>query len=115
MQASRGIACGDGEIYFAGGVESMSRAPFVMAKSDSAFGRKAEVYDSTIGWRFTNKKLAEKYFPYSMGETAENVAKKWNISREEQDQFAFQSQQKYQPENSMMKLFLFQLRMKSLK
>ncbi len=96
MNAARGIACGDGEIYLAGGVESMSRAPFVLAKSENAFGRKAEIYDSTIGWRFTNKKLAEKYFPFSMGETAENVAKKWNINREEQDAFAFLSQQKYQ-------------------
>jgi len=96
MHAARGIKTGDGDIYLAGGVESMSRAPFVMAKSDSLFSRKAEIFDSTIGWRFTNKKLTEKYFPYSMGETAENVAKKWNISREEQDEFAFQSQLKYQ-------------------
>jgi acetyl-CoA C-acetyltransferase len=95
MMASRGIGCGDGEIYLAGGVESMSRAPFVMAKSDSAFGRKAEVYDSTIGWRFTNKKLAGKYLPFSMGETAENVASKWQITREEQDRFALESQEKY--------------------
>ncbi|MCY7410024.1 MAG: acetyl-CoA C-acyltransferase, partial [Chitinophagales bacterium] len=96
MNAARGIDCGDGEIYFACGVESMSRSPFVLAKSETAFGRKAEIYDTTIGWRFTNKKLAEKYFPFSMGETAENVAKKWNISREEQEAFAFSSQQKYQ-------------------
>src|SRR5262249_36134560 len=87
---------GDGEIYLAGGVESMSRAPFVMSKSDAPFNRKVEVFDTTIGWRFTNKKLVEKYFPYSMGETAENVANKWNISRKEQDQFALQSQLKYQ-------------------
>ena len=95
MDAARAIACGDGEIYLAGGVESMTRAPFVMAKSDSAFSRKAEIFDSTIGWRFPNKKLIEKYYPYSMGETAENVAKRWNISREEQDRFAYDSQQKY--------------------
>ncbi len=96
IHAARGIAVGDGDFYVAGGVESMSRAPFVMAKADSAFSRKTEIYDTTIGWRFTNKKLAEKYFPFSMGETAENVAKKWNITRDEQDLFALKSQQKYQ-------------------
>jgi acetyl-CoA acetyltransferase family protein len=73
----------------------MTRAPFVMAKSSAPFQRQPEVYDTTIGWRFTNKKLAEKYYPFSMGETAENVAKQWNISRQEQDEFAFNSQQKY--------------------
>ncbi len=70
-------------------------APFVMAKSDSAWGRKPEIYDTTMGWRFVNKKLAEMHHPYNMGETAENVAKQWNISREEQDKFALASQQKY--------------------
>lgn len=95
MDSSRAIMCGDGMLYIAGGVESMSRAPFVTAKADSAWSRKIESYDTTIGWRFTNKKLAEMYHPFSMGETAENVAKKYNISREEQDAFAFQSQEKY--------------------
>ena len=95
MHASRAIRCGDGEIYLAGGVESMSRAPFVMSKAEIAFARKAQVFDTTIGWRFINERLAEKYFPYSMGETAENVALRWNISREEQARFAFCSQQKY--------------------
>jgi len=95
MDASRAIMVGDGNIFLAGGVESMTRAPFVMAKSDGPFSRKTEVYDSTIGWRFPNKKLTEKYYPYSMGETAENVAKQWKISREAQDEFAFQSQQRY--------------------
>lgn len=95
MDASRAIMVGDGNIFLAGGVESMTRAPFVMAKSEGAFSRKAEMYDSTIGWRFPNRKLTEKYFPFSMGETAENVAKQWNISREAQDEFAFNSQQKY--------------------
>jgi 3-oxoadipyl-CoA thiolase len=95
MDASRAIMVGDGNIFLAGGVESMTRAPFVMAKSDGPFSRKTEVYDSTIGWRFPNKKLTEKYHPYSMGETAENVAKQWKISRETQDEFAFESQQKY--------------------
>ena len=66
----------------------MTRAPFVMAKSDGAWNRKTEVYDTTIGWRFVNKTLADRYYPFSMGETAENVAKQWNISREQQDQFA---------------------------
>ncbi len=95
MDASRSIMCGDGKIFLAGGVESMTRAPFVMAKSEGAFSRKKEMYDSTIGWRFPNKKLTEKYYPYSMGETAENVAKQWKISRRAQDEFAFESQQKY--------------------
>lgn len=95
MDASRAIMCGDGNIFLAGGVESMTRAPFIMGKSEGAFNRKTEVYDSTIGWRFPNKKLVEKYYPFSMGETAENVAKQWNISRQEQDQFAFDSQRKY--------------------
>lgn len=95
MDAARAIACGDGMLYIAGGVESMTRAPFVTAKSDGAWSRKTETYDTTIGWRFTNKKLAAMYYPYNMGETAENVAKQWKISREEQDAFAFASQQKY--------------------
>jgi 3-oxoadipyl-CoA thiolase len=96
MDASRGIMLGDGEAYIAGGVESMSRAPFVMAKAEEPFSRKAEVYDTTIGWRFTNPKLAKLHYPYSMVETAENVAEKWKVSREDQDEFAFQSQSKYQ-------------------
>jgi 3-oxoadipyl-CoA thiolase len=95
MDATRGILNGDGDCYIAGGVESMSRAPFVMAKADEAFSRKAEIYDTTIGWRFINSKLSKLYHPYSMGETAENVAEKWKISREEQDRFGLASQQKY--------------------
>jgi acetyl-CoA C-acetyltransferase len=95
MDASRAIMCGEGMIYVAAGVESMTRAPFVIAKNDGAWSRKTEIYDTTIGWRFTNKKLADMYYPFSMGETAENVAKQWNISREEQDVFALQSQRKY--------------------
>lgn len=94
--ASRAIQAGDGEMYIAGGVESMTRAPFVMAKAEQAFGRTPEIYDTTIGWRFTNKRLAEMYHPYSMGETAENVAAQWKISREAQDAFALSSQQKYE-------------------
>lgn len=95
MDAARAIMCNEGMFYIACGVESMTRAPFVTAKSDGAWNRKVETYDTTIGWRFTNKKLAEMYHPYSMGETAENVAREWNISREEQDMFALSSQQKY--------------------
>lgn len=95
MDASRAIECGEGNLYLAGGTESMTRAPFVMAKAETAFGRTPEIYDTTIGWRFTNKKLAALYHPYSMGETAENVAERWKISREEQDAFAVSSQQKY--------------------
>jgi acetyl-CoA C-acetyltransferase len=95
MDSARAIMCGDGEIYIAGGVESMTRAPFVMAKSDAPWSRKMEVYDTSIGWRFVNKKLAEKFYPYNMGETAENVARQYNISRKDQDIFAEASQQKY--------------------
>ncbi len=95
MDAARAIKCGEGDIYLAGGVESMTRAPFVMSKSEKGFSRKTEIYDSTIGWRFANKKLTDIHYPYSMGETAENVAEKWKISREEQDRFALLSQEKY--------------------
>ncbi len=95
MDAARAIMCGDGNIYLAGGVESMSRAPYVMNKPEAAFSRHPEVYDTTIGWRFKNKRLMEKYYPYSMGETAENVARKWNVSRADQDRFALSSQQKF--------------------
>jgi 3-oxoadipyl-CoA thiolase len=90
------ISQGNGDLYIAGGVESMTRAPFAMAKSETAFGRTPEIYDTTIGWRFTNPALSALYHPYSMGETAENVADKWQISRAEQDEFAYQSQLKWQ-------------------
>lgn len=96
QQAARSIAAGVGEIYIAGGVESMSRAPFVMAKSYEAFNRQPEIYDTTIGWRFTNPALSALYYPYVMGETAENVAERWGISRLEQDEFAANTQAKYQ-------------------
>jgi len=96
MDSYRAISIGDGNAYIAGGTESMTRAPFVMAKSETAFGRTPEIYDTTIGWRFTNKALSALYHPFAMGETAENVAERWNISRQEQDEFAFASQQKYQ-------------------
>jgi 3-oxoadipyl-CoA thiolase len=93
--AARMIEGNCGDVMVAGGVESMSRAPFVMAKGQTAFDRRFEMHDTTIGWRFTNPKLSELYHPYSMGETAENVAKQWNISREDQDAFAWNSQQKW--------------------
>ncbi len=95
MDASRAIMVGDAELILAGGVESMTRAPFVMAKSDAAFGRNPQIFDTTLGWRFTNPKLSEMHHPFTMGETAENVATQWQISREEQDEFAFNSQQKF--------------------
>lgn len=85
-----------GDIYIAGGVESMTRSPFVMGKPEAAFPRgDMKLIDTTLGWRFVNKKLADMHHPYSMGETAENVAEKYKISREEQDAFAYSSQQKY--------------------
>lgn len=95
MDASRAMMCGDGDIYIACGVESMTRAPFVMAKPTVAYQRNTEIYDSTIGWRFVNKKLSAMYYPYSMGETAENIATQWSISRHAQDEFALASQQRY--------------------
>ncbi|MNY12849.1 3-oxoadipyl-CoA/3-oxo-5,6-dehydrosuberyl-CoA thiolase [compost metagenome] len=79
----------------AGGVESMTRAPFVMAKSPMAWGRQAELQDTTLGWRFINPRLAERHHPYSMGETAENVAERWQVSREDQDAFALASQRRW--------------------
>lgn len=93
--AARMIEANHGDIFIAGGVESMSRAPYVLSKSDSAFGRSQEMYDTSIGWRFINPKLSELHHPFPMGETAENVARKYNISREDQDQFAISSQQKW--------------------
>ncbi|GCE20529.1 acetyl-CoA acetyltransferase [Dictyobacter kobayashii] len=84
-----------GELFVAGGVESMTRAPFVMGKAETAFPRgNLTMYDTTIGWRFTNPRLAELHHPYSMGETAENVASKYNIARAEQDEFALRSHQR---------------------
>lgn len=94
--AVRAIQTGCGEIFIAGGVESMTRSPFVMGKPEAEFPRgDMKLVDTTLGWRFINKKLSDMHHPYSMGETAENVAQKWNISREEQDEFAVSSQHKY--------------------
>ncbi len=95
MDGARQIMCGDAEIVIAAGVESMTRAPFVVAKSTDAFNRSQEMFDTTMGWRFVNKNLSTLYYPYTMGETAENVAAQWKIGRNEQDEFALASQQKY--------------------
>lgn len=95
MDASRAIALGEGDLYIAGGVESMSRAPYVMGKAGVSFARDQQIVDTTMGWRFINPALSALYYPYSMGETAEEVAKQWNISRESQDMFALNSQQRY--------------------
>jgi 3-oxoadipyl-CoA thiolase len=93
---SNNIAIGYGDIYIAGGVESMSRAPFVLPKSESAYSRSNKIYDTSIGWRFINPKLSKMYHPYAMGETAENIVEKYQITRGEQDEFAHHSQVKYQ-------------------
>ena len=92
--AARMIKSNEADLVIAGGVESMSRAPFVIPKSSSAFSRNTEIYDTTIGWRFINPIMKEKYGVDSMPETGENVAEQWNISREDQDKFAFWSQKK---------------------
>jgi acetyl-CoA C-acetyltransferase len=92
MNAFMGIRSGMGSAFFAGGVESMTRAPFVMAKAEQSFQRNVEIYDTTIGWRFTNPALSALHHPWTMGETAENVAEKYQISREDQDQFAYETQ-----------------------
>lgn len=95
MYAARAIAVGDGDIYIAGGTESMTRAPLVMAKPNQSFPRgNMELQDTTIGWRFTNNKLKEMYGTDSMPQTAENVAQKYGVSRENQDLFAYESQQR---------------------
>ena len=96
MNAYMAIKSGTAELIIAGGTESMTRAPFVMAKGESAFQRNVEIYDTTIGWRFTNPTLANMYHPYSMGETAENVAEKFGISRDAQDYFAWETQLNWQ-------------------
>ena len=93
--AAHAIAVGDGDVFIGGGVESMTRAPYVMAKPESAWDRGSrELQDTTLGWRFVNPRLAEQHYPYSMGETAENVAERWGVSRERQDAFALESQQR---------------------
>ncbi|MBT6191763.1 MAG: 3-oxoadipyl-CoA thiolase [Tateyamaria sp.] len=93
--AARGIKAGDLDIAIAGGVESMSRAPFVMPKAEAAFGRSNAVYDTTIGWRFVNPKMDAQYGVDSMPQTADNVAQDWTISRADQDAFALRSQERW--------------------
>ncbi|MET1254262.1 3-oxoadipyl-CoA thiolase [Aliikangiella maris] len=94
--AARAIACGEQSLAIAGGVEQMSRAPFVMPKADTAFSRQAEIFDTTMGWRFINRQMKINFGVDSMPETAENVAEKFNISREDQDRFALKTQEKTQ-------------------
>ena len=94
VQAARAIRTGDAELILAGGVESMSRAPFVLPKAEEAFSRHAEIYDTTIGWRFANPLIAKRYGLDSMPETAENVAEQFQVSRADQDAFAARSQEK---------------------
>ena len=95
VDASRAITCGEGDLYVAGGVESMSRAPYVMSKSDTPYGRDVKLYDSTIGTRFPNARFIKQYGNHSMPETGDNVAKDFSITREQSDEFALASQQKY--------------------
>src|SRR5206468_4250170 len=96
IAAAHAIVAGDGDLFVAGGVESMTRAPFVVAKASAAFPRGEQtLYDTTLGWRFTNPRLSDAYYPYSMGETAENVVERCGVSREEQDAFELASQQRW--------------------
>src|ERR1700745_4407279 len=92
--AARAIKSGEAEMMIAGGVESMTRAPFVMGKSDKAFSRDAQIYDTTIGWRFSNPLMKAKYGVDSMPETGENVAEEFQVARKDQDAFALRSQQR---------------------
>lgn len=94
IEAFRGVLSGEGDLFIAGGVEQMTRAPYVLSKSAHPFGRNAELFDTTMGWRFVNAKLKELYGTDSMGETAENVAKFFRVSRIDQDTFAVYSQKK---------------------
>jgi 3-oxoadipyl-CoA thiolase len=96
VQASRAIKAGDGDLFIAAGVENMTRAPFVISKASKPFGRDSEMFDSSFGWRFVNPKMEELYGTDGMGSTAENLAEKYNISREDQDLFAFKSHMKAQ-------------------
>jgi acetyl-CoA acyltransferase len=92
--AARSLKIGEGDLYIAGGVESMTRAPFVMSKGSSAFARDVQLFDTSLGWRFVNPKMKAMHGTHSMGETAENVAEQFGISREDQDAFAVRSQKK---------------------
>src|SRR5438067_10912607 len=95
VDASRAITCGEGDLYIAGGVESMSRAPYVISKPDAPYSRDAKMYDTTIGTRFPNAKFIRQYGNHSMPETGDNIAKDLGITREQSDEFALASQQKY--------------------
>ncbi len=95
LDCTRALRCGEGQLMIAAGVESMSRSPWVMSKADSAYARNQELFDSTIGWRFSNPRFIEKFGGDSMPETADNIARDLNISRADSDQFALASQQKY--------------------
>ena len=96
ISAAHAVIAGDGDLFVAGGVESMTRAPFVVAKASAAFPRGEQtLYDTTLGWRFTNPRLADAYYPYSMGETAENVVEQCGVTREDQDRFALASHQRW--------------------
>jgi 3-oxoadipyl-CoA thiolase len=92
--AARAIKAGEGDLFIAGGVESMSRAPFVMPKAEQAYSRAGTIHDTTIGWRFVNPRMEQSFGTHSMPETAENVAEEFQISREDQDRFAFESQRR---------------------
>ena len=92
--AARGVKIGEGDVYVAGGVESMTRAPYVMSKASKPFARDIELFDTSLGWRFVNPRLKELFGVDSMGETAENVAEQFGVTREDQDRFALRSQQK---------------------
>jgi acetyl-CoA acyltransferase len=94
IHANRAIKTGDGDLFISGGVENMTRGPYVIAKPSSAFGNDSKMYDSSFGWRFVNPKMQEMYGTDGMGNTAENLVEKYNISREDQDEFAYRSQMK---------------------
>ena len=94
VEASRSIKCNEGDLFVAGGVEQMTRAPFVLSKSDAPFGRNVEIFDTSLGWRFVNPIMHDRFGTHSMGETAENVAKQFKINRQDQDEFAYRSQMK---------------------
>src|SRR3982750_3643568 len=94
VNAARAVKLGEGDLYVAGGVESMTRAPYVLSKASKPFARDVELFDTSLGWRFVNPKMKEKYGTDSMGQTAENVAEKYGVNRADQDKFAVRSQQK---------------------